>query len=147
MDLGPLVDAVQKRHRALLAEAREVKRLVQEDGASERFVALVLALSDALRFHLLREERFLLPALKALQDGEAGAEGSIQATMDIMAEEHDDLRALDAALRSEMDGAGSAVARVVALLDQLESHHLAEDELLYPAVRARLRPGRRHRLG
>lgn len=140
MDLGPLLEAVQRRHRALLAEAREVKRVVQAQGAPERFVGLVLALSDALRFHLLREERFLLPALRALDAGEAGAEDSLRGTMDTMIEEHEELRALDRALRAEIDDAGEATPRVIALLDQIEAHHAAEDDMLFPAVRARIVP-------
>lgn len=134
-ELAALARHILDTHHAFLH--RELPRLAEAlSGSTRQIIAPFHHLHATMDEHMMKEEAILYPAIIALAErGEAdgcGIAGPIQQ----MSAEHDQIRTLEAALRSAARDAGPHEADLLAMLDDLSEHARIEDEELFPTALA-----------
>jgi len=131
-DLASLVDRVLEDHAALRRHLGEAARLAQAQGVGLLLDAIE-ELAGELHDHMLKEERVLLPWIRAGRGATAGA--PIRA----MATEHEHtlaivarIRELAAGYRAPTDALAPLYLRLDGLDRLLHSHIALENDVLFP---------------
>ncbi|MCB9683076.1 MAG: hemerythrin domain-containing protein [Alphaproteobacteria bacterium] len=148
VDIPEFIDAMRQRHAELVREARLLRRTAADTGFDPAATGVLEALSDAIIFHVQREERFLFPSILAVVADDDEGVFSARGTMATMELEHEELAVLQHRLRDLLPVDDELSARIVVFLDAFEAHNDAEDAQLFPAVKDVLdaRDGMRRRL-
>ncbi len=125
-------------HRALRGRLIALDRALHAAGLSPRIMAPWSHLVRGMHDHMRCEETVVFPALVALTEGRPPEEPGWEEALHDMRFEADEVATITDATRSAAPDAGPHEDALLALLDELEAHSLAEQEQLYPAVMALL---------
>ena len=132
-----IADILLTHHARLWRELPAIDKELCQPGHPPALRAAWRRFSRFMDGHAAKEEAVLFPNLMALFAGQDVHGRPIEGPIAVLGMEHREIDALIDELRP-LCGADPLGAQIRALLDDTLVHAAKEDELLFPAVRARL---------